>query len=266
MRTALNDLLDFDVPVFAFSHCRDVVAAVTNAGGVGVQGAVAHTADELEVDLAWIESELAPGATYGVDLLMPSKFTGAKQSGITKKDFLAQIPEEHRLFMDDLLAKYDIPPLPEVPREQREKRAGLQVDPTSMSPLLDVSFAHDIKVLVSALGSPPAELVERAHAANIVVGAQAGTVEHALRHQAAGVDFVIAQGTEAGGHTGEISTMVLTPQVVDAVAPIPVLAAGGIANGRQVAASLALGAAGVWCGSIWLGTEEGESTPAERER
>lgn len=266
MRTPLNDLLDFDVPVFAFSHCRDVVAAVTNAGGVGVQGAVAHTPEQLEVDLRWIESKVAAGATYGVDLLMPSKFAGARQSGLSKQDFLSQIPEEHRLFMDDLLAKYDIPPLPEVPREQREKRAGLQVDPTSMSPLLDVSFEHDIKILVSALGSPPPELVARAHAANIVVGAQAGTVEHALRHQAAGVDFVIAQGTEAGGHTGEISTMVLTPQVVDAIAPIPVLAAGGIANGRQVAAALALGASGVWCGSIWLGTEEGESTPAERER
>lgn len=265
MRTAMNDLLPFDVPVFSFSHCRDVTAAVTSAGGVGVQGAVAHTPDELEVDLTWIESEIPKGATYGVDLLMPAKFSAAKQRGLTKEEFFAQIPAEHRRFMDDLLAKYDVPPLPEVPRERKEKRAGLQVDPDSMSPLLDVSFAHDVKLLVSALGSPPAALVERAHEAGIVVGAQAGTVEHALRHRQAGVDFVIAQGTEAGGHTGEITTMVLTPQVVDAVAPLPVLAAGGIANGRQVAAALALGAAGVWCGSIWLGTEEGESTPAERK-
>jgi NAD(P)H-dependent flavin oxidoreductase YrpB (nitropropane dioxygenase family) len=266
MRTAMNDLLDFDVPIFSFSHCRDVTAAVTNAGGVGVQGAVAHTPEELEIDLTWIEGELKPGATYGVDLLMPSKFSSAKQGGVTREEFFAQIPEEHRLFMDELLAKYDIPPLPEVSKENKEKRAGLQVDPKAMSPLLDVAFGFDIKVIVSALGSPPPALVERAHAANIVVGAQAGTVEHAIRHRDAGVDFVIAQGTEAGGHTGEITTMVLTPQVVDAVAPMPVLAAGGIANGRQVAASLALGAAGVWCGSIWLGTEEGESTDAERAR
>jgi NAD(P)H-dependent flavin oxidoreductase YrpB (nitropropane dioxygenase family) len=266
MRTAMNDLLDFEVPIFSFSHCRDVTAAVTNAGGVGVQGAVAHTPKELEIDLAWIESEIQPGATYGVDLLMPAKFSAAKQSGLTREEFFAQIPEEHRAFMDDLLAKYDIPPLPEAPKGEKEKRAGLQVDPKAMSPLLDISFAHDIKVIVSALGSPPPELVERAHAANIVVGAQAGTVEHALRHKEAGVDFVIAQGTEAGGHTGEITTMVLTPQVVDAVDPLPVLAAGGIANGRQMAAALALGAAGVWCGSIWLGTQEGESTDAERAR
>jgi len=266
MRTAMNDLLDFDVPIFSFSHCRDVTAAVTNAGGVGVQGAVAHTPEELEVDLTWIESEVAGGATYGVDLLMPAKFSTSKQGGLTKEEFFAQIPAEHRAFMDDLLAKYDIPPLPEVTKDRKQKRAGLQVDPKSMSPLLDVAFAHQVKLIVSALGSPPPELVQRAHGAGIVVGAQAGTVEHAMRHREAGVDFVIAQGTEAGGHTGEISTMVLTPQVVDAVAPLPVLAAGGIANGRQVAASIALGAAGVWCGSIWLGTEEGESTPAEREK
>lgn len=266
MRTPMNDLLDFDVPVFAFSHCRDVVAAVTNAGGVGVQGAVAHTRDELEVDLAWIESEIAPTATYGVDLLMPSKFAGNKEGGLSSGDLRSQIPSEHLAFMDELLARYDIPPLPPVDPAKKVKRAGLQVDPRSMSPLLDVAFAHDIRLIVSALGSPPKELVQRAHSANIVVGAQAGTVEHALRHVDAGVDFVIAQGTEAGGHTGDITTMVLVPQVVDAVGDIPVLAAGGIANGRQVAASLALGAAGVWCGSIWLGTEEGESTPAERER
>jgi NAD(P)H-dependent flavin oxidoreductase YrpB (nitropropane dioxygenase family) len=197
---------------------------------------------------------------------MPKNFTGKAEGGLPRGDLRAQIPAEHLAFMDDLLAKYDIPPLPEENRADRPKRAGLQVDPKSMSPLLDVTFNHDIKVLVSALGSPPPELVERAHAAGVVVGAQAGTVEHALRHKAAGVDFVIAQGTEAGGHTGEITTMVLVPQVVDAVGPLPVLAAGGIANGRQLAASLALGAAGVWCGSIWLGTEEGESTLAERQR
>jgi len=266
MRTTMNELLDFDVPVFAFSHCRDVVAAVTNAGGVGVLGAVAHTPENLETDMLWAESEMAPGATWGVDLLMPKNYTGKTEGGLSRGDLRARIPEEHRVFMDDLLAKYGIPPLPEETRAERPQRAGLQVDPKSMSPLLDVAFSHDIKVLVSALGSPPRELVERAHAAGVVVGAQAGTVDHALRHKEAGVDFVIAQGTEAGGHTGDITTMVLVPQVVDAVGPLPVLAAGGIANGRQVAASLALGAAGVWCGSIWLGTEEGESTPAERQR
>lgn len=266
MRTPMNDLLAFDFPVFAFSHCRDVVAAVTNAGGFGCLGAVAHTPEALEFDLGWIESELRPGGQYGVDLLMPSKYAGAGEGGLAREDMRSRIPPEHWAFLDELLAKYDVPPLPEEGPGEKVKRAGLQVDPKAMAPLVDIAMAHQTKALVSALGTPPAWLVEKAHAQNIVVGALAGTVKHALAHAAAGVDFVIAQGTEAGGHTGDISTLVLVPQIVDAVAPLPVLAAGGIANGRQVAASLALGAAGVWCGSIWLGTEEGESSDAERAK
>lgn len=266
MRTPMNDLLDFDFPVFAFSHCRDVVAAVTSAGGFGCLGAVAHTPDQLDFDLNWIENELRQGGQYGVDLLMPSKFAGSAEGGLAREDMRSRIPPEHWAFLDQLLAKYDVPLLPEEAPGEKPQRAGLQVDPKSMAPLVDVALAHDTKLLVSALGTPPAWLVDRAHAQGIVVGALAGTVKHAQAHAVAGVDFVIAQGTEAGGHTGEISTLVLVPQVVDAVAPLPVLAAGGIANGRQVAASLALGASGVWCGSIWLGTEEAESTDAERAR
>lgn len=264
MRTQMNDLLEFDFPVFAFSHCRDVVAAVTKAGGIGVLGAVAHTPEELEVDLTWIEQQVG-GKQFGVDLLMPSSYSGSDVGGLERKDLRSKIPAEHQQFMNDLLDRYGIPDLPEQKPEERIKRAGLQVDPTSMAPLVDIAFKHDISLIVSALGTPPAWLIEKARERGLVVGALAGTVEHAKRHAEAGVDFIIAQGSEAGGHTGEIGTMVLLPQVVDAVAPLPVLGAGGIANGRQVAASLALGAAGVWCGSIWLGTEEGESTPAERE-
>jgi NAD(P)H-dependent flavin oxidoreductase YrpB (nitropropane dioxygenase family) len=98
------------------------------------------------------------------------------------------------------------------------------------------------------------------------VAALAGRIDHAVAHKNAGVDIVIAQGTEGGGHTGEIATMVLIPQVVDAVAPLPVLAAGGIASGRQMAAALALGAEGVWCGSVWLTTNEAETSPVVKEK
>lgn len=264
MRTAINDLLEMEFPIFAFSHCRDVVAAVTNAGGLGVLGAVAHTPEELEVDLNWIDEHVA-GRPYGVDLLMPSKFEGAKEGGLKREDLRSKIPEEHVAFLEGLLERHHVPPLP--PRDPfAPKKAGLQVDPKSMAPLIEIAFLHDIKLIASALGSPPEWLVERAHGRSIAVAALAGTVEHARRHLAAGVDIVIAQGTEAGGHTGDISTLVLVPQVVDAVAPLPVLAAGGIANGRQIAAALALGASGVWTGSIWLSTEESESTPAEKAR
>lgn len=140
------------------------------------------------------------------------------------------------------------------------------MSPKGYEPLLDVAFSHDVRLFASALGPPPSDVVTRAHDAGVVVAALAGTRQHAVRHAAAGVDLVVAQGTEAGGHTGEIATMVLVPEVVDAVAPLPVLAAGGIARGRQIAAALALGAEGVWCGSVWLATEEAETPPVVKEK
>jgi NAD(P)H-dependent flavin oxidoreductase YrpB (nitropropane dioxygenase family) len=143
---------------------------------------------------------------------------------------------------------------------------GMRIDPKSMAPLLDVCFDHRPRLLASALGPPPAHFLERAHAADIPVAALAGSVEHALKHAQAGADLVVAQGTEAGGHTGLIATMVLVPEVVDAVGPLPVLAAGGIGNGRQLAAGMALGADGAWCGSVWLTTEEAETPPSVKQK
>jgi NAD(P)H-dependent flavin oxidoreductase YrpB (nitropropane dioxygenase family) len=271
MKSQASELLSIEFPIFAFSHCRDVVAAVSNAGGYGVLGAVAHTPEELDVDLTWIE-EHAKGRPFGVDLLIPRKFAGAAEGGTDRSSLKAMIPDEHRAFLEHLLADFDIPPLEPRPKTEAGpvqggyKRAGLQVDPASMAPLIEVAFAHRTTMLASALGTPPPWLVDDAHARGVKVAALAGTVEHAVAHAEAGVDLVIAQGTEAGGHTGEISTLVLVPQIVDAVRPIPVLAAGGIGNGRQMAAALALGADGVWCGSIWLTTQEAETSGAVRAR
>jgi len=264
MRTALTRLVGIDFPIFAFTHCRDVVAAVTNAGGMGVLGAVAHTPEQLDVDLAWIRGQ-TKGRPFGVDLLIPRKYVGSDQGGVGAESLRAMVPEEHRAWIDALLARYDVPPLPESSDERGPERQ-MRVDPKSMAPLIDVAFAHEVKLLASALGTPPAWLVERAHAASIPVAALAGRLDHAVAHKEAGVDIVIAQGTEGGGHTGEIATMVLVPQVVDAVAPVPVLAAGGIATGRQMAAALALGAEGVWCGSVWLTTNEAETSPVVKEK
>ncbi|MBU6282185.1 nitronate monooxygenase [bacterium] len=265
MRTRVTDMLGIDFPILAFSHCRDVVAAVSGAGGLGVLGAVAHTPEQLDVDLAWIR-ERTGGRPFGVDLLMPSKYAGSKEGGLDGKGLSAMLPGETREWIDALLERYGVPPLP--PTEAAEERSGrtLSVDPRSFSPLIDVAFRHRVGLLASALGSPPAWLVERARAEKIPVAALAGKLDHAIAHRDAGVDLVIAQGTEGGGHTGEVATMVLVPQVVDAVAPIPVLAAGGIADGRQVAAALALGAEGVWCGSVWLTTPEAETAPVVKEK
>lgn len=265
MKTKVADLLGIEYPILAFSHCRDVVAAVTNAGGFGVLGAVAHTPKQLEIDLAWIEEEV-DGRPYGVDLLLPQKYEGAEEGGLDRDALRQLLPPEHQAFLEDIMARYEVPPLDADQQEAMSRLGGMNVSPMGYEPLLDIAFAHDIKLIASALGPPPPGLVERAHEAGVVVAALAGTKEHALRHQELGVDIIIAQGTEGGGHTGEVATMVLVPEVVDAVAPTPVLAAGGIGNGRQVAASIALGAAGVWCGSVWLTTEEAETSPVIKQK
>ena len=220
MRTAATDLVGIDVPIFAFSHCRDVVAAVTNAGGLGVLGAVAHTPEQLDIDLTWIEGEVK-GRPYGVDLLVPEKFAGSESGGLDRAALGELLPAGHRQWLDGLLDRYGIPPLPAgtATGGRSSGIGGMRVDPKSMAPLLDVLFAHETKLVASALGPPPPHFIERAHGAGIPVAALAGSVEHAVRHKAAGADLVVAQGTEAGGHTGQIATMVLVPEVVDAVGP-----------------------------------------------
>lgn len=265
MKTAVADMLGIEYPILAFSHCRDVVAAVTNAGGFGVLGAVAHTPAQLEIDLTWIDEHVG-GKPYGVDLLLPQKYEGADEGGLDREALRQLLPAEQQAFVDDIMARYQVPELDDEQREAVSRLGGMNVSPKGYEPLLDVTFDHPIRLIASALGPPPVALIERAHAADVLVAALAGTKEHALRHQEIGVDIVVAQGTEGGGHTGEVATMVLVPEVVDAVAPTPVLAAGGIGNGRQVAAAMALGAQGVWCGSVWLTTEEAETQPVIKEK
>ncbi|MDQ1425464.1 MAG: hypothetical protein QOD72_2962 [Acidimicrobiaceae bacterium] len=257
MKTRVRDQLGIEFPILAFSHCRDVVAAVSAAGGFGVLGAVAHTPDELDHDLTWIR-EHAGGAPFGVDLLLPQKYIGADEGGLDAAAAASRLPAEHKAFLDGMLDNYGVPTLA---GDEHIVGQVMNVSPSGIAPLLDVAFAHPIRLIASALGPPPPYLVERAHSHDVLVAALAGSPVHAARHAIAGADIIVAQGTEAGGHTGEIATMVLVPEVVDAVAPIPVLAAGGIARGRQLAAALALGAEGVWCGSVWLTTEEAETDP-----
>lgn len=264
MKTRVTDMLGVEFPILAFSHCRDVVAAVTRAGGFGVLGAVAHTPEQLDVDLTWIE-EQTKGGRYGVDLLLPAKYAGADEGGIDADAVRQLLPASQQEFVDEILRRYGVPELPaDMAGSQRNVLAN--VASKGYEPLLDVAFAHDMALVASALGAPPPGLITRAHEAGVAVAALAGNLSHAERHHAAGVDVIVAQGTEAGGHTGEVSTMVLVPEVVDAVAPTPVLAAGGIGNGRQIAAALALGAEGVWCGSVWLTTEEAETHPAVKQK
>jgi NAD(P)H-dependent flavin oxidoreductase YrpB (nitropropane dioxygenase family) len=270
MRTAITEMFGIDVPILAFTHCRDVVAAVSRAGGMGVLGAVAHTPDQLEVDLAWIESEIGD-RPYGIDLIVPAKYAGSDEGGVTLDDIRQLIPAEHAAFVDDILRRYDVPPLAsdDGPREAIGRGGGDTAAPFSANqadPLLEVALAHRPSLVVNALGPPPAHMIERSKEEGRLVGALAGKAQHAERHVNAGVDVIVAQGYEAGGHTGEVGSMVLIPEIVDAVAPVPVLGAGGIGRGRQMAAAMALGAQGVWCGSVWLTTEEAETHPVVKQK
>ena len=267
MQTPLCKRLGCELPIFAFSHCRDVVVEVTKAGGYGVLGAATFSPAQLEAELRWIDQHVG-GRNYGVDVIIPTQYD--KEAETTLEDIETLIPQEHRDFMDNILAQSGVPQLPPDDRKRihREIIDGRgNMTPDGARRLLAVAFQHrQVNMVVSALGSPPPDVIADLKARNIVIGAMCGKAAHAARHMAAGVEVIIAQGTEAGGHTGEIATMVLVPQVVQACGDsVAVLAAGGIAHGSQIAASLALGAQGVWCGTVWLGTRESELDAFEKE-
>ena len=262
MRTELCDRLKIEAPIFAFSHCRDVVVEVSRAGGMGVLGANRFSPEQLELELRWIDDHIE-GKPYGVDVIMPAKYVGKEtedpEHGVDVAALQKMVPQGHRDFVEKLLEEYQVPHLP----------PGLEtvaLGETRGRAHLEVAFAHPIALIANALGPPPKDVVEFAHERGLTVAGLAGSVRHAIKQKERGVDIIIAQGSEAGGHTGEIATMVLVPDVVDAVGSTPVLAAGGICTGRQVAAGLALGAQGVWTGSVWLGTEESELEPEIKEK
>jgi NAD(P)H-dependent flavin oxidoreductase YrpB (nitropropane dioxygenase family) len=251
VRTPICDQLGIAHPIFAFTPSEHVAAAVSRAGGMGVLGCVRfNEAEELDTVLHWMD-ENTDGLPYGVDIVMPAKVP--TEGSVT--DLGQYIPDEHRKFVDDTLRKLGVPPLP---ADDDPSAAGVLGWLHSVARShVDVAMQHPIKLIANALGSPPEDVIDLAHERGVPVAALAGKAKHARSHVDNGVDIVIAQGTEAGGHTGEIATMVLVPEIVDAVGTdAQVLAAGGIGSGRQIAAALALGASGVWMGSYWLTTSE----------
>ena len=274
MNTDLCEMFGIEFPIFAFTHCRDVAAAVSKAGGMGVLGALAFTPEQLEIELTWID-EHCGGKPYGVDVVMPVK-TADRDAGLSDTKELASqlygmIDQKHWDYAEKILADHGVPPLDDDAGEG-EGGGGLVGEgvlgwtQASGTPLIDVALGHDIALLASALGPPPKAAIDQAHAQGVKVAALIGRVEQAIRDVQQGVDIVIAQGYEAGGHTGEVASMVLIPDVVDAISPVPVLGAGGIGSGRQMAAAMALGAAGVWTGSIWLTTTEANTSPIAMEK
>ncbi len=268
MTNKLCDQLGIEFPLFAFSHCRDVVAAVSKAGGFGVLGATAFNPEQLEVELQWIDANV-DGKPYGIDVLIPENLSVGHEKNLTSKKLADRIPQGHKDFVAGLLAEHGVTGTQEHARARTDD-APPPFWPEEAMELLRVAFNHPIKMIVNALGKPPPEMIQMGRDHGVPVGALAGAKEHALRLADAGCDVIIAQGGEAGGHCGEVATIVLIPEVVRALKKaghdIPVLAAGGIMTGSQMAACMAMGAAGAWTGSVWLATTESECSQIFREK
>ena len=274
MKSPICEMFEIEFPLVAFSHCRDVVVAVSKAGGMGVLGAVGHTPEMLEQDLKWIDDHI-DGKPYGVDVLVPNNFEG-KGSSMTSEDLRNMIPQEYRDFRADVLKQYDVDGESlrgEGDSKEKEIRSdsrfGKNLKEQGAKKLLEVAFSHPIKLIANALGVPPRWMLDMGKENNVKVAALLGAKEHAIRQVQAGVDILVVSGTEGGGHCGSVSTMVLIPEVKRAIATygdVPILAAGGIATGEQMAGIMAMGADGVWCASVFLPTTEAETSENIKEK
>ena len=267
MKSPICEMLEIEFPLVAFSHCRDVVVAVSKAGGCGVLGAVGMSPEQLEKELKWIDDHI-DGKPYGVDVLIPNKMVG-KDEKFDPEKLAKMIPQEYADFRADVLEKHgiDSPELREIDTAGSGFAENTQSD--GAKALLDVAFNHPIKIIANALGVPPDWMIEMGKENNCKVAALLGTAKHAINQVKAGVDILVVSGTEAGGHCGSVSTMVLIPEVHEAIQPygdVPILAAGGIVTGKQMAAAMAMGASGAWCGSVWLTTIESEVDPIVKEK
>ncbi len=269
MKSPICEMLGIEFPLVAFTHCRDVVVEVSKAGGMGVLGAAGMSAEKLKIELEWIDDHIG-GLPYGVDLIVPTSFATKGESHRPGSN-VAKVPEEHKDFMRGLLRRHDIDPDDIIRDEKMERgtRLGDNMVEGGATALLDIAFQHPIKLIANALGTPPAYMTERAKKEGVLVAALVGAKEHAIKQVNADVDILVVAGGEAGGHCGDVSTLVLVPEISEAVRKIrdvPILAAGGIVTGRQMAACMAMGAHGAWTGSVWLTTAEAETSPVVKEK
>lgn len=268
MNSPICDLLGIEFPLLAFSHCRDVVVEVSKAGGMGVLGATGFSPEQLEIELAWID-EHVQGKPYGVDLIIPDNLGIDQTAQPDQRKLQELVPQAHREFVTQLLEEHDVNAQGLFDGPSIAASMADNVQASGAQKLLDVCFSHPIKLIANALGVPPASMLERGKANNVPVAALVGAKEHAIKQVKAGVDILVVSGGEAGGHCGEVSTLVLVPEVHEAIQPyadVPILAAGGVVNGAQMAATMAMGAAGAWTGSVWLTTREANTPDAAKEK
>ena len=272
MKSQICDLLGIEFPMVAFSHCRDVVAAVSKAGGMGVLGAVGLSPEKLEIELKWID-EHVDGMPYGVDVLIPNSYVG-KGENLSTDDLRTMIPQEHRDFRADLLEQHeinasDLRSSDESKGLEQKTNESLGAGLERAQEVLEVAFSHPIGLVANALGVPPKWMLEMGKQNNVPVAALVGAKQHAVKQAEAGVDIIVASGTEGGGHCGSVSTMVLVPEIRRALKPygnVPILAAGGICTGEQMAGIMAMGADGIWCASVFLPTSDSETSDNIKEK
>jgi NAD(P)H-dependent flavin oxidoreductase YrpB (nitropropane dioxygenase family) len=251
LRTRLCDLLDIEYPIILAGMGTiaraELVAAVSEAGGLGVIGAIGLTPDELDTEIR--KTKELTSKPFGVDTVVVS---GAPESA-TISDLMAYIPKEAVEYVDNLAKQIGLTGWKGFKASAKKDQQGWTAE--LFQSHIELVYDHRVPVFAAGLGSP-AFMVPEAHKQGIKVIGVVANVRQARREAEAGVDIIVAQGGEGGGHTGKVGTMPLVPQVVDAVAPILVLAAGGIGDGRGLAAALALGASGVWTGTAFLPTVE----------
>ncbi|MCC6388045.1 MAG: nitronate monooxygenase [Dehalococcoidia bacterium] len=272
LRTPLCHLLGIEYPVISAGMgpvgggaravaLAELTAAVSNAGGLGVIGGAGFSPDRLREEIAKVRS--MTDRPFGVDLLLPSNFLGGAASGEIPRDPRDLIPDSSKAGMRKIAGDLGIEwkPIEQVSNPMANRRQGGGMSDDQM----EVVIEERVPVFAAGLGTP-APWLDRLHANGTKVLSLVGNTKNAKRVAAAGVDVVVAQGTEAGGHTGRVATMALIPQVVDAISPTPVVAAGGIADGRGLAAALALGAIGVWCGTAFLVADEANQPDTQKQR
>lgn len=261
MKSPICDRLGVEFPLAGFNHCRDVIVEISKAGCFGVLGAAGLTPEQLDFELSWIDARVG-GKPYGVDIIVPATMAEQAKAPRAMEELL---PEQHRKFAEGLLQKFNIDPNHIYERQAGPSNAFL--DATKANDILDVIFSHQVALVANALGAPPKRMIEMGKDRGVAVAALVGAREHAVKQMAAGVDILVVAGGEAGGHCGDVSTLVLVPEVVEATnGEVPILAAGGIVRGRQLAACMAMGAHGAWTGSMWLTTKEAFTSPVIKEK
>jgi NAD(P)H-dependent flavin oxidoreductase YrpB (nitropropane dioxygenase family) len=256
LRTKLCETLGIEYPIVAFTHCKDVVAAVTNAGAFAVMGETHHSPDEIAADIKWIREKVGD-KPFGIDLVFPASVPPEA----TIDELKAKIPEEQREYTEEIKRRHELPTAKNTP-ELYDLGWMTQDLPRKQ---LEVVLDEKVAVLAAGLGSPQFVL-DSAHERGVQVWSLVGKPRQAKRALESGVDAIIAQGIDAGGHTGNIGTFSIVPQIRAIAGDTPVIAAGGITTGRHLAGAITLGAAGVWTGTVWLASRESDRDMIIKEK